>query len=109
MTPLVLIVALASAVPVFDIESECQRARNAALPEDQAAAYDSCVRDERDSRDKLSQAWPKYSAAARDSCFEEGGFSHSYVEMWTCLEMQPGGSLAAGIEPPKPAAKPKKP
>jgi hypothetical protein len=107
MTPLVVLVALASGVPTFDIESVCRSARNAALPEDQPAAYDSCLRDERDSRDKLNQAWPKYSAAARSACSEEGGFSLSYVELWTCLEMQPGGSLS--VEPAKPAGKPAKP
>ena len=107
MTPLVLLVALAGGMPVFDIEGVCRSARSAALPEDQAAAYDSCVRDEQQSRDKLNQVWPKYSAAARSACSEEGGFSLSYVELWTCLEMQPGGSLS--VEPTAPAGKPKKP
>jgi hypothetical protein len=107
MTPLVLLVALAGGVPTFDIESVCRSARNAALPEDQTAAYDSCLRDEKDSRDKLKQAWPRYSAEARSSCSEDGSFSLSYVELWTCLEMQPGGSLS--VEPTAPAGKPKKP
>lgn len=104
MTPLILLVALAGGVPSFDIESVCREARNAALPEDQPAAYDSCMRDERDSHDKLQRAWPKYSAEARSSCSEDGGFSLSYVELWTCLEMQPGGSLS--VEPTNAAAKP---
>jgi hypothetical protein len=43
----------------------------------------------------LSARWSKYSAVARSACiFEGGGVAASNVELWTCLEMQPGGSLS---------------
>jgi hypothetical protein len=86
----------------------CKDAQASALPEDAKVAYDSCVRDEQEARDKLGKRWPAYSASARSSCLGEGGgVPASYVELWTCLEMQPGGSLsldngAAATTPAKP-------
>ncbi len=91
---LILLVALASSVPTIDIAGTCREAQSAALPEDRKAAYESCLRDEQDARDKLKQSWSRYSAAAHFDCAETGGFSLSYVELLTCLEMQPGGSLS---------------
>ncbi|MGD0184816.1 MAG: hypothetical protein ABSC25_06140 [Roseiarcus sp.] len=94
MPTVIFLIALASSLPTIDIESTCRSARTAALPEDQSAAYDSCMRDERDAREKLRSDWTKYSADAHAACAETGGFSLSYVELLTCLEMQPGGSLS---------------
>jgi len=107
MTPLLLLAAFAGGPPAIDIESACRGAREAALPEDKAAAYESCVRDEQEARDKLKRDWSKYSAEARGACAETDGFSLSYVELRTCLEMQPGGSLS--IEPAQPETKRAKP
>jgi hypothetical protein len=94
MSMVVFLIALASGVPTIDIESTCRSARTAALPEDQSAAYDSCMRDERDAKEQLRRNWTKYSPDAHAACTEEGGLSPSYVEWLTCLEMQPGGSLS---------------
>jgi hypothetical protein len=102
MAALFLLIALASATPNIDIAGTCKSAQNAALPEDQAAAYESCVHDEQDARDQLRQNWSKYSVAAHAECSEDGAFSPSYVELRTCLEMQPGGSLS--MEGTRPAA-----
>jgi hypothetical protein len=83
-----------TAVPKGAIESVCRDAQVAAMPESRSIAYDSCVRDERSAYDKLQQGWSNYSAAARETCAEPGdGVPFSYVELLTCLEMQPGGSL----------------
>ncbi len=107
MSPVIVLIALASSLPSIDIESTCKSARTAALPEDQSAAYDSCMHDEKDAMEKLRSNWTKYSADAHAACNETGGFSLSYVELLTCLEMQPGGSLS--IQPSAPAAKGKSP
>ena len=66
----------------------------AALPESKAAAYQACVHDERAAYDELRKKWPRYSAKSRVTCAEPGdGAAISYVELQTCLDMQPGGSL----------------
>ena len=71
-----------------------QRAQSAALPESKAAAYQACVHDERAAYDELRKKWPRYSAKSRVTCAEPGGGAAiSYVELQTCLDMQPGGSL----------------
>jgi hypothetical protein len=88
------IVALADSLPTANIESICRDAQSAALPESKAAAYKACVQDERAAYNELRQKWARYSAAARVSCAEPGdGSAISYVELQTCLDMQPGGSL----------------
>jgi hypothetical protein len=103
MPTVIFLIALASSLPTIDIEGTCRSARTAALPEDQSAAYDSCMRDEKEAMEKLRSNWTKYSADAHAACAETGGFSLSYVELLTCLEMQPGGSLS--IQPSGPDAK----
>ena len=91
------IVALADSLPTASVESICRNAQSAALPESKAAAYQACVHDERIAFEQLRQKWAHYSAAARVTCAEPGGgVPTSYVELQTCLDMQPGGSLTTG-------------
>ena len=88
------VLALADSLPTASIEGICRDAQSAALPESKAAAYQACVGDERAAYDKLRQKWARYSAKARVTCAEPGdGAQISYVELQTCLDMQPGGSL----------------
>jgi len=94
MSAIFLLVALAGSVPSADIQATCRSARDAALPEDQAGAFQSCLHDEEDAKKLLQSKWHQYSASAQQVCTETGGFSFSYVELRTCLEMQPGGSLS---------------
>lgn len=94
MSAIFLLIALAGSVPTIDISATCNSARSAALPEDRAGAFDSCMRDEKEARDQLQRKWTQYSPAAHEACDETGGFALSYVELRTCLEMQPGGSLS---------------
>jgi hypothetical protein len=80
--------------PKTNIESACRDAQSAAPPEQRSASYQSCVHDERLAFEQLRQSWAKVPAAARETCAEpEDGVPFSYVELQTCLEMQPGGSL----------------
>ena len=94
MNAIVLLITLAGAPPAVDLASICRSAQSAALPEDKAMAYQSCVRDERGALDQLRAKWTHYSAAAQDACVASGAITLSYVELLTCLEMQPGGGLS---------------
>ena len=92
------ILALGNSLPTASIESICRDAQSAALPESKAAAYQSCLQDERAARDQLRQKWAHYLAEARASCAEPSqGVAISYVELQTCLDMQSGGSLARPV------------
>ena len=94
MIAVLALIALSGAPPAIDTAAVCRNAQAAAMSDDRQAAYDSCVRDEQDARDKLKNRWAHYTAAARGTCIADGGVAQSYVELWTCLEMQPGGSLS---------------
>jgi hypothetical protein len=92
-----MLIALAGAPPAVDAAKICHDAQASALPEDAKIAFDSCVRDEKATHDKLAGRWSHYSVAARSACLgdgDNGGVALSNVELWTCLEMQPGGSLS---------------
>ena len=105
VAPDVVIVALGDSLPAASIESICRDAQSAALPEFKTAAYQACVHDERAAYDQLRQKWARYSAKARVTCAEPGdGAQISYVELQTCLDMQPGGSLT--VEGPAPRGAP---
>ena len=95
MITALMLIALSGAPPTVDAAKICRSAQSSAQPADAQLAFDSCVRDEQATRDKLKARWPHYSAAARSACVGDGGgVGVSNVELWTCLEMQPGGSLS---------------
>jgi hypothetical protein len=84
----------AASMPKANIERACRDAQSAAPPDQRSASYQSCVHDERLAFEQLRQSWAKVPAAAREICAEpDDGVAFSYVELQTCLEMQPGGSL----------------
>ena len=92
-----MLIALSGAPPTVDAAKICRSAQTSAQPADAKVAFDSCVRDEQATHDKLAGRWSHYSAAARSACLgdgDSGGVALSNVELWTCLEMQPGGSLS---------------
>ena len=81
------------ALPTANIESICRDAQSAA-PELGPIAYDACIRDEHSAFEQLRQRWANYSVEARETCLEPGNVVPiSYVEIQTCLQTQPGGSL----------------
>ena len=101
MSQLLLAMAMAAAIPTTDPGVICQPARSAALPEDKAGAYQSCIREEPAARDLLRQKWMRFSAEARNVCAQPSGVGQSYVELLTCLEMQSGGDFGGlGLRPP---------
>src|SRR5271163_2111649 len=84
---------LAAPLPKANIESACRDAQSAAPSDQRSASYQSCVHDERLAFEQLRQSWAKVPASARQVCAEPGdGVPFSYVELQTCLEMQPRGS-----------------
>jgi hypothetical protein len=96
MTPIFLLLVLATPVPNVDLESICHSARTNALPEEKARAYDSCVNEEKAAREEVQKRWLKASLDARAECAPLKGIPSSYVAMLTCLDMQPGGDFDAG-------------
>ena len=95
MTPILLLLVLATPVPNVDLESICRSARSNALPEEKARAFDSCVNEEKAAREQVQQRWAKASLEARADCAPLKGIPTSYVAMLTCLDMQPGGDFDA--------------
>jgi hypothetical protein len=102
MTPLVLYVALAAAVPTADPQVICRDARAAAAAADQATAFSACVHDEQAARDQLRKNWAHFPASARATCSEPEAVAISYVEVLTCLEMESGANFSGGVslQPP---------
>jgi hypothetical protein len=100
MTPLYFLIALAASMPATNIDNACQATKTGAAPSDQKNAFESCVHDESAARDERKQKWGSFSVASKNDCAEPKGGPFSYVELLTCLEMQPGSDFAA----PKPMA-----
>jgi hypothetical protein len=93
MAPVFILVALAASLPTTSLESVCEGAKVGSLPEDQASAFQVCVQDEKAARDELQKKWGHFSVSMRETCAEPAGVMFSYVELLTCLEMQPGSDL----------------
>jgi hypothetical protein len=99
MAPMFLVAALAAFIPTTSLDSVCQGAKVGSLPEDQANAFQVCVQDERAAREELRRKWGLFSESMRETCAEPPGETFSYVELLTCLQMQPGGDLADSLTP----------
>jgi hypothetical protein len=85
--------AAGATLPTANVESMCQAEQSAAPPGSKASDFQSCVNDERKALNELRQKWARYPTKARATCAAVNGISISYVELQTCLEMQPGGSF----------------
>ncbi|MGD0723387.1 MAG: hypothetical protein ABR970_20330 [Roseiarcus sp.] len=106
MIAVLVLAALAALPPTTDPQRICQGAREAALPEERAGAFQSCVHDEESARDELKRRWTTFTAEARTTCAEPKGLEASYVEMLTCLEMESGANFEAGPQAPSGAGAP---
>ena len=82
-------------LPTANVESMCLAEQSAATPDSKASDFQSCVNDERKALNELRRKWASYPTKARATCAVPDGISTSYVELQTCLEMQPGGSFDA--------------
>jgi hypothetical protein len=85
--------AAGATLPTVNVESMCQSEKSAAPPGSEVADFQSCVNDERKALNELRRNWARYPIKARATCATPNGISISYVELQTCLEMQPGGSF----------------
>jgi hypothetical protein len=85
--------AAGATLPTVNVESMCQSEKSAAPPGSEVADFQSCVNDERKALNELRRNWARYPIKARATCVTPNGISISYVELQTCLEMQPGGSF----------------
>jgi hypothetical protein len=74
-------------VPKLDISSTCRAASNLQLSDGEN--YDSCMQDERKTRDQLVKNWTRYSREIRARCTAEAtnGGNPSYVDLFECSEM----------------------
>jgi hypothetical protein len=90
MAPVIVMAALAGALPTMDLHSIC-RGEQLGVPADrQTRVYQDCLRDEQAARDQLTQKWAQFPAAARGACAELGQLVFSYVEVLVCIEIKIG-------------------
>jgi hypothetical protein len=77
-------IAVADAVPKFDIARECWS--EGGPPEVQQR----CAADESQARDQLQKEWAQFAPRSRVQCDGEASSdgTASYVEFLTCLEME---------------------
>jgi hypothetical protein len=76
-------IAIADAVPKFDIARECR------FEGGSTAIFDHCAHDETDAQQRLQTEWPQFAGADRAACLMEAtvGGEASYVDLLICLEM----------------------
>jgi hypothetical protein len=77
-------IAIADAVPQFNIARECQAEGGTKETEQR------CTNGEMHARDQLQAEWVQFSPSAILQCKGETGIdgTSSYVELQTCLEME---------------------
>jgi hypothetical protein len=89
MIPLIVLVAVLSAVANYDID---KIGKSATSFGDSRSPVAGCSQDGKAARDRLVKAWPTYPASARQECTSGLQFDigKSYVELETCFQMQIG-------------------
>jgi len=75
-------------IPKINLQQRCEDSRRAmySLAAD-LDSFDSCMKAEQDSLAKLSQVWNDIPQSVRLQCIDPGGFSPSYIEWQTCVEV----------------------
>jgi hypothetical protein len=91
--------AAGATLPTENIEKWCRDTQSAVLLESKAADLRDCVNDERTAFNELRRRWASYPTDVRMACTPPAGAPILYVELQTCLDMQPGGSLYEGAGP----------
>jgi hypothetical protein len=83
------LIALADEVPSYDVAATCRIEAQAVATAGTAA---TCVTQEQQARKTLVDQWAQFAPESRTSCMQaQAGFSPSYVELITCLQMSKGG------------------
>jgi hypothetical protein len=90
-------IAIADAVPQFDIVRECQAEGGTKETEQR------CTGDEMHARDQLQAKWLQFSPSAKLQCEGETSIdgTSSYVELQTCLEMERDVRIERDAKTPK--------
>jgi hypothetical protein len=90
-------VAIADAVPQFDITRECQAEGGTKAMEQR------CTADETHAREQLQAEWMQFGPSAKLQCKEEAGTdgTSSYVELQTCLEIERDVNTERDAKTPK--------
>jgi hypothetical protein len=79
--------AAQSSVPRLDVGATC---RPIDKKDSSQINTESCLKSEREAREKVAQDWSRFPAADRELCTQTarlGGFE-SYVQLLTCLELR---------------------
>ena len=106
MASVLMVAALAGAVPIMDLPAICRSEQSGVAPDQQARVYQNCLHDEQAARDELAKKWTEYPVATRTACVELGQLVVSYVEVLTCIEIKVRGAAAVEKTPPAPASPP---
>ncbi len=88
-----MLLGVLAQLPDVRPEYICRNARSVVLPAERGRAYETCVNEERAARDTLQQKWKLASSEARENCAVPDATQPSYVEILTCLDLQPGGGF----------------
>ncbi len=89
------VVAVADKVPTMNLEPTCRGAAQVAAPKADgkmptaAEIRETCLKKEREARDKLAGQWTTFDSDHRTSCLRStsAGGVPSYIELLTCLEI----------------------
>jgi hypothetical protein len=77
--------------PAIDLQKLCQAAQRAISDiygAVVATTFDSCLSAEKGARDQLVKDWATFSRADVELCMRPNDFQPSYIEWYTCAEMQ---------------------
>ena len=79
-----LVLAIAEAVPVYDVAPSC-RAATTVVP----GSFEACMKNEQAARTQLATSWDQFAAPTRENCVQQEGVggTPSYVDLLTCLQI----------------------
>jgi hypothetical protein len=87
--PVAITLVAAGGVPNFDVQPSCKGAVAAGFIAPEKNRLQNCLDAEKRTRDKLEGDWNTFPAADRSFCTSAiQGFSPTYTELATCLEMR---------------------
>jgi hypothetical protein len=79
--------ASASALPSIDIQKACRAVAEGSLG-GTVEAFDTCISDEREARQKLAEGWTNFPARDKAHCVLPADYLPNYTEWLICLEME---------------------
>ena len=87
--PVAITLIAADGLPSFDVAPSCQGAVAAGYIAPEKDRLQNCLDSEKRTREKLQGEWNTFPATDRSFCVSSiKGFSPTYTELATCLEMR---------------------